>query len=82
MLGRSIEARIGTVGMLVLVVVTTLSASGLQLVFVGRPIGLSGVVYGLAGYAWMRGRRELLFRESSTTPRGTSWSRGSSSASS
>lgn len=63
MLGRAIEARIGAVAMLVLVIVTTLSASGLQLVFVGRPIGLSGVVYGLAGYAWMRGRRELLFRD-------------------
>lgn len=62
MLGRTIEARIGTGGMLVLVIVTTLSASGLQLVFVGRPIGLSGVVYGLAAYAWMRGRRDPLFR--------------------
>ena len=62
MLGRAIEARIGTIGMLVLVIVTTLSASGLQLVFVGRPIGLSGVVYGLAAYAWMRGRRDPLFR--------------------
>ncbi len=62
MLGRMIEARIGTGGMLVLVLVTTLSASGMQLVFVGRPIGLSGVVYGLAGYAWMRGRRDPIFR--------------------
>lgn len=62
MLGRVLEARLGTGAMLVLALVTGLTASGFQLVFVGRPIGLSGVVYGLAAYAWMRGRRDPVYR--------------------
>lgn len=57
-LGRVLEARLGSPGMVVLALVTALSASALQVVFGGRPVGLSGVVYGLAAYAWMRGRKD------------------------
>lgn len=61
-LGRALEARMGTGPTAVLAIVTAIAASGCELILQHTSIGLSGVVYGFAAYAWMRGRRDPRFR--------------------
>jgi rhomboid protease GluP len=57
MLGTGLEERLGLARYGGLVVVTAFVASGLQFAATGATgIGLSGVGYGLFGYAWIRSR--------------------------
>lgn len=62
-LGRAIERRIGTLWMLALTVFAALVAGGLAIAFSGSPIGLSGVVYAYAFFAFSRGRHDPRFAE-------------------
>ncbi len=57
-LGCMIEARRSTWNLLVVVVITELASSLAQYFFTGHSKfgGMSGVVYGLAGYVWIRGK--------------------------
>lgn len=56
-LGRGIEARIGTLRFLALVLVLAVASNAAQFYMGGAAFGgLSGVVYGLAAYLWVRGR--------------------------
>jgi membrane associated rhomboid family serine protease len=49
-LGRTIESHWGSLALAALVVSTAVVASAVQWIFVGPGIGLSGVVFGLAGF--------------------------------
>jgi rhomboid protease GlpG len=57
-LGCMIEGRQSTLRLLLLVVITGLLSNVAQYYISGNPNGggMSGVVYGLAGYVWVRGR--------------------------
>ena len=57
-LGCMIEARLGTFTFALLIVVTGICPMVAQYIMVGPGYvgGMSGVVYGLAGYVWMRGK--------------------------
>lgn len=57
-LGCMIEARRGTITLALLVVATATGPFVAQYVWTGPAFvgGMSGVVYGLAGYVWMRGK--------------------------
>jgi GlpG protein len=57
-LGVAIEGRIGSLGFAVLVVLTGALSNVAQYVWVGSPLfgGMSGVLYALFGYIWVRGR--------------------------
>jgi len=56
-LGTLIERRIGSIRFLLLVLGTGVASSMAQFLAVGPNfVGMSGVVYGLFGYAWVRGR--------------------------
>ncbi len=61
-LGRGIEARIGSAKMVGLALLAALAASGTELILFNSPIGLSGLVYGFATFAWARGRHDPRFR--------------------
>lgn len=61
-LGRVIESRLGTPATLILVLLSAAFASASQLLAGGAPIGLSGVVYAFAAFAWARGRFDPKFR--------------------
>jgi GlpG protein len=60
-LGCMIEARRGTLKLALLVVVTAIGPFLAQYLWSGPGFvgGMSGVVYGLAGYVWMRGKYDL-----------------------
>lgn len=62
-LGAAIERRIGSPKLLGLVIVTGALSNALQYIVSGSPYfgGLSGVVYALLGYVWVRGRRDPTF---------------------
>lgn len=62
-LGAAIERRIGSLKLLALVVITGALSNALQYIVSGSPYfgGLSGVVYALLGYVWVRGRRDPSF---------------------
>lgn len=62
-IGAAIERRIGSISLLFLVLVTAVFSNALQYVVEGSPMfgGLSGVLYALLGFAWVRGRRDLSF---------------------
>lgn len=56
-LGRMIECRKGSTAFAVLTLLTALATDVLQFIRVPGPFGgMSGVVYGLFGYAWMKGK--------------------------
>lgn len=56
-LAGMVEQRKGSGYLLILTVMTALSTDILQFTFVKRPfLGLSGVVFGIFGYAWMKGK--------------------------
>lgn len=57
--GLLIELRVGTARFLILVLVIALVSNVAQFLFAGPMFGgMSGVIYGLFGYAWVRGRLE------------------------
>jgi len=61
-LGRSLEARMGSPFMIYFVLMTGGLSNLLQYMLSGPGFGgLSGVVYGLLGYIWVRGRRDPSF---------------------
>jgi GlpG protein len=56
-LGSTLENRIGTLRLLVLVTLSAVLSNSAQYVIVGPAFGgMSGVVYALFGYLWIRGR--------------------------
>lgn len=56
-LGGMVEQRKGTTYLFVLTLLTALATDLLQFAFVKEPFaGLSGVVFGLFGYVWMKGK--------------------------
>jgi GlpG protein len=57
-LGTFIENRLGVTYLAVLTIVIAVLSNIAQFAWTGRPIfgGLSGVVYGLFGFLWMRGK--------------------------
>jgi GlpG protein len=58
-LGCMIEARQGSLTLLLLVVVTGIISNVAQYAVAGPEFGgMSGVVYALAGYVWMRGKHD------------------------
>ena len=61
-LGCAIEARLGAVKMVGLSLLAALAASGSELLLQHSPIGLSGLVYAFATFAWARGRHDMRFR--------------------
>lgn len=61
MLGAPLEARVGSVPLGGLVLCTALGSALPQYALSGNAIGLSGVVYGLAGFLWLAGRRDPRF---------------------
>lgn len=62
-LGAAIERRLGSMRLLLMVGLTGALSNALQYVVTGNPLfgGLSGVVYALLGYVWLRGRRDPTF---------------------
>ncbi len=62
-LGQAIEARVGSAKMVGLALLLAVAASATELLFLNTPIGLSGLVYGFATFAWARGRHDARFRE-------------------
>ncbi|WP_419191336.1 rhomboid family intramembrane serine protease [Saltatorellus ferox] len=61
-LGRAIESRIGPAWTAGLTIVSALAASGTEVLMLNNAIGLSGVVYAFAMFAWARGRHDPKFR--------------------
>lgn len=61
-LGRVIESRLGSPATLILALLSAAFASASQLLAGGAPIGLSGVVYAFAAFAWARSRFDPKFR--------------------
>lgn len=61
-LGRPIERLLGSAAFLGFVLVTAVVSSGAEAMLIHRGVGLSGVVYGLAAFAYFRGRRDARFR--------------------
>jgi membrane associated rhomboid family serine protease len=61
-LGRALESRIGTLWMVGLTLVSALAASGTEVLMYNAAIGLSGVVYAFAMFAWAKGRHDPKFR--------------------
>lgn len=58
-LGLLVESRIGSLKFLGMVLVIAVLSNSAQFLMVPRPFGgMSGVVFGLFGYAWIRGRME------------------------
>jgi membrane associated rhomboid family serine protease len=63
-LGLVVERRLGHLGALALLVGSSLVASGAQLGIVGQTgIGISGVVYAWAGFAWAARGRDPVLRQ-------------------
>lgn len=60
-LGRAIEARLGLLKMVGLTLLAALAASGTELLLFNAPVGLSGVVYAFAAFAWSRSRHDPRF---------------------
>jgi membrane associated rhomboid family serine protease len=56
-LGAVIEEGFGHLRTAILVVLSAVAGSALEYGFAGSAVGLSGVVYGLAGFAWILERR-------------------------
>lgn len=61
MLGRVIEARLGSPRTAALSVAAALSASGLEAAMGHNAVGLSGIVYGFAFFVYARGRHDPRF---------------------
>ncbi len=61
-LGRVIESRLGTPATAILAILSAAFASASQLLLGAAPIGLSGVVYAFAAFAWARGQFDPKFR--------------------
>ncbi len=61
-LGGALEKRLGAKALLILVLLVGVASNATQY-FVSGPYfgGMSGVVYGLLGYLWIRGRRDQRF---------------------
>jgi GlpG protein len=58
-LGSMIEARQGSLLLIVMVLIVAIISNVTEFFFVGGTFGgMSGVVYGLFGYIWIRGRRD------------------------
>ncbi|MEM9380553.1 MAG: rhomboid family intramembrane serine protease [Planctomycetota bacterium] len=62
-LGRAIEARIGTPWMLGLTLLGALVPTGMQLAVGGNPVGLSGVVFAYAFFAFARSRYDRSYAD-------------------
>lgn len=60
-LGRALEARLGPAWMIALTLLCAVVSSGLQVAVSSGGIGLSGVVYAYAFYAYERGRHDRRF---------------------
>lgn len=61
MLGRVIESRMGSAATAVLTLLCAIAASGLEAAMMHSAVGLSGVVYGFAFYAYARGKYDPRF---------------------
>ncbi|MDC3307211.1 rhomboid family intramembrane serine protease [bacterium] len=61
MLGRVIESRMGSPVTAVLTVICAIAASGLEAAMMHSAVGLSGIVYGFAFYAFARGKYDPRF---------------------
>ncbi|MEM8713141.1 MAG: rhomboid family intramembrane serine protease, partial [Planctomycetota bacterium] len=61
-IGRALEQRLGLPMMLGFVLVAALAASGTEVLMFNAAIGLSGVVYAFATFAWTKGRHDSRFR--------------------
>ncbi|MDB2576388.1 rhomboid family intramembrane serine protease [Planctomycetota bacterium] len=61
MLGRVIESRMGSPVTAVLTVLCAIAASGLEAAMMHSAVGLSGIVYGFAFYAYARGKTDPRF---------------------
>lgn len=61
-IGRALELRLGLPLMIGLVVVSALAASGTEVLMFNAAIGLSGVVYAFATFAWSKGRHDPRYR--------------------
>lgn len=62
-LGRAIESRLGPGRTAALTIISALAASGTEVLMFNAAIGLSGVVYAFAMFAWARGRHDPRFRD-------------------
>ena len=68
-LGKVVEERIGSLCTLGLILLLAVTSSAAEYVVFSGGVGLSGVVYGLFGFLWARGRTDPSIRES--IPKGT-----------
>ena len=62
-LGSAIESRLSPLRMMGLVLLTGIVSSAAELLLLHTSIGLSGIVYGFAAFAWMRRRHDSRFRD-------------------
>lgn len=61
-LGRPVERLLGSGRFLALVLAAAIIPSACEAMLIHKGVGLSGVVYGLAAFAYFRGRRDARYR--------------------